>query len=271
MTEIPVLIDIDARSGVGRLTLNRPKLHNAFDETTIARVTEAVELLDRDEQVRVIVIAGNGKSFSAGGDLNWMRRMADFTPEENEADGRRLARMFQVIDLARKPTVARVHGSAFAGATGIISACDIAVAAEGTVFSLSEVRLGLVPATISPYVVRAVGERNARRILLTAERFGVTEALRIGLVHMVVPEAELDPAVDRVVADLLAGATSAQARAKELVRFVAGRTMDESVIAETARCIAAARASVEGREGLAAFFAKREPSWRAKQPSAKKS
>jgi methylglutaconyl-CoA hydratase len=265
MTEIPVLIDIDAKSGIGRITLNRPKVHNAFDEITIARVTEAVGLLDRDENVRVIVIAGNGKSFSAGGDLNWMRRMADYTPAENEADGRRLALMFRTIDLARKPTVARIHGNVFAGATGLIAACDVAVAADTTVFSLSEVRLGLVPATISPYVIRAIGERHARRILLTAERFGAADALRMGLVHIAVPETELDAAVGRVVADLLAGATGAQAKAKDLIRAVAGRPIDEDVIAETARRIAAARASPEGREGLAAFFEKREPNWRAKK------
>jgi len=262
MTEQPVLVGIDAESAIGRITLNRPEVHNAFDDAVIAQVTAAAERLDSNEAVRVIVIAGNGKSFCSGGDLGWMRRMALYDRAENEADARRLAAMFAAIDGARKPTVARVQGNVFAGATGLVSACDVAIAADNAVFSLSEVRLGLVPATIAPYVLRAVGERHARRIFLTAERFGAAEAQRIGLVHLVVPAAELDVALDRVVADLLAGATGAQGKTKQLVRAIAGRPIDETVMAETAGVIAEARASAEGREGLAAFFDKREPSWR---------
>ncbi|MBM3571327.1 MAG: enoyl-CoA hydratase/isomerase family protein [Alphaproteobacteria bacterium] len=266
MTDIPVLIDIDAKTGVGRITLNRPQLHNAFDEAMIAQLTEAVRLLDRDEVVRVIVIAGNGKSFSAGGDLNWMRRMAGFTKAENEVDAGRLAAMFQAIDRAGKPTVVRAHGNVLAGGTGIVAAADIAIAAERTMFALTEVRLGLVPATISPYVLRAIGERQARRVFLTAERFDAAEAHRIGLVHLVVPEAELDAAIERVVNDLLAGGTSAQAKTKELVRAVVSLPIDAALIERTGAAIAEARASAEGREGLAAFFEKREPSWRRKRP-----
>ena len=262
MSEPVVLVSTDA-SGVATLTLNRPAVHNAFDDALIAELTASLRRVAADTAVRVVVLTGSGQSFSAGGDLNWMRRMAQYSDAENRADAMALAGLLRTLDELAKPTVARVNGAAFAGGLGLVSCCDIAVAAEEAVFSLSEARLGLVPATIGPYVVAAIGPRAARRYFLTAERFSAGEARRIGLVHEVVPRTALDAAVDKIVAALLEAAPGAQARAKRLIAEVESRPLSDTTMALTAQVIADARASTEGREGLAAFFEKRKPSWRA--------
>jgi len=256
-----VLLTTDAR-GVATVSLNRPELHNAFDDALIRRLVETFEALVADTAVRAVVLRGEGKSFSAGGDLNWMRRMARYSHEENLADARELARLMRVWNGLPKPTVARVHGSVFAGGLGLVAGADIAVAEEGTIFCVSEARLGLVPATISPYLVAAMGARTARRYFLTAERFSAREALRIGLVHEVVPAAGLDATVETILAALLEAGPRAQTRSKRLIAEVADRPIGEAVIELTVRAIAEARASEEAREGLAAFFEKRKPGWR---------
>jgi len=260
MTEPTVLVATDAR-GVATVTLNRPALHNAFDDALIQRLIETFEALQADAGVRAVVLAGAGKSFSAGGDLNWMRRMASFSRDQNIADATELGRLMRTLNTLLPPTVARVHGAVFAGGLGLVACCDIAVAEHDTIFCVSETRLGLVPATISPYLVQAMGIRNARRYFQTAERFSAAEALRIGLVHDVVPAAELDTRIEALVLALLEGGPKSQARSKRLIAEVAGRPIDGSVIDLSVRVIADARASDEAREGLAAFFEKRKPRW----------
>lgn len=252
---------VTIENGVATVTLNRPELHNAFDDALIAGLTATFERLGADRAVRVVVLRGAGKSFCAGGDLGWMRRMAGYSEAENIADATRLATMLRALDQLPRPTIAAVHGACFAGGMGLVACADIAIAADDAVFCLSEVRLGLVPATISPYVVRAMGARAARRYFLTAERFRAAEALRLGFVHEVVPAVELDAAVARLVATLMESATGAQARSKELIAQVAGHPISDALIGLTARVIAEARASEEAREGLAAFFEKRKPRW----------
>jgi len=255
-----VLTGIDTR-GVATVTLNRPDVHNAFDDALIATLLATCERLGADPAVRVVLLQGAGLSFSAGGDLNWMQRMAGYSEAENLADAAELGRLMRTLDRLPKPTVARVHGAAFAGGTGLVACCDIAVADAETIFSISETRLGLVPAVISPYLVRAMGPRAARRYFLTGERFGAAEAKRLGLVHEVAPASELGGVIEEIVAALLAGATGAQARSKRLIADVEARPIGESVIEHTVHVIAEARASEEAREGLAAFFEKRKPRW----------
>ena len=262
MTEPTVLVSRDDR-GVTTVTLNRPALHNAFDEALIQKLIETFESVARDDGCRLMVLAGAGKSFSAGGDLNWMRRMAGYSDAENLADANELARVMRTLDRLPKPTVARVHGSVFAGGLGLVACCDVAVAELGTIFCVSEARLGLVPSVISPYLIRAIGARSARRYFLTAERFSAAEAHRIGLVHEIIPAAELDAEVEVIVAALLEGGPSAQLRSKRLISEVTDRPIEQPVIEITARTISEARASDEAREGLAAFFEKRKPKWRA--------
>jgi methylglutaconyl-CoA hydratase len=251
---------IDTR-GLAAVTLNRPEVHNAFDDALIAALIQTFERLAADPAVRLVLLRGAGLSFSAGGDLNWMRRMAGFSYAENIADAAELGRLMRTLDRLPKPTIARVHGASFAGGLGLIACCDIAIASEDAIFCVSETRLGLVPAVISPYLVRAMGARAARRYFLTAERFDATQARRLGLVHEVAAEADLDAATERIVAALLAGATGAQARSKRLIAEVADRPIEGSVIDVTVRAIAEARTSEEAREGLAAFFEKRKPKW----------
>jgi methylglutaconyl-CoA hydratase len=261
MSEPNILVSTDAR-GVASVVLNRPAVHNAFDDRLIAELTEALRRLERDPAVRAVLLTGSGQSFSAGGDLHWMRRMADYSHAENFADGMALAELLRLLNELPKPTVARVNGAAYAGGLGLVCCCDIAVAASEAVFCISEVRLGLVPATISPYVVAAIGARAARRYFLSGERFSAAEAQRLGLVHEVAPLAGLDAAADRILGALLDGATGAQARSKRLVDEVRDRPVTETLMALTARGIAEARASAEAREGLAAFFDKRSPGWK---------
>jgi methylglutaconyl-CoA hydratase len=256
-----ILLTTDAR-GVATLTLNRPERRNAFDDALIAELSDAFARVGADEAVRALVLTGAGAAFSAGGDLAWMRRMAGYGFDENYADAMRLAAMFRALNELPKPTIARVNGAAYAGGVGLICCCDIAVASESAQFAISEARLGLVPATIGPYVAAAIGARAARRYCLTAETFPAADALRIGLVHECAPEGTLDAAVERVIAAILAGGPMAQTRAKRLISEVKDRAVDESVMALTARTIAEARASDEGREGVASFLEKRKPRWR---------
>jgi methylglutaconyl-CoA hydratase len=247
--------------GVATVTLNRADVHNAFNDAVIADMTDALRRLGADDKVRAVVLRAEGKSFSAGADLGWMQRMAGYGHAENLADAGALAELMRVLNFLPKPTVARVQGAAFGGGVGLIACCDIAIASDAAAFSLSEVRLGLIPAVISPYVVAAIGERAARRYFLTAERFDAAEALRLGLVHQVVPADQLDAAVDSILARLSEGGPAAQRAAKDLIFAVAHRPVDAGLIHDTAERIATIRASAEGREGLAGFLEKRKPAW----------
>ena len=252
---------VDER-GVGIVTLNRPQVHNAFDDAVIAELTQRLSQLGADPAVRAVVLTGAGESFSAGGDLNWMRSMAGFSAAENEADALRLAQLLDTLDRLPKPTVARVNGGAFGGGVGLIACCDVAVGIETARFGLTEVRLGLAPATIAPYVVRAIGARQARRYFLTGERFDAREAQRIGLLHEVVAADALDGTVERLLDALLAGGPQALVACKQLVDDVSGHTDRDRLKRDTAALIARLRVSAEGQEGLHAFFERRPPAWR---------
>jgi len=256
-----ILEAIDGR-GVATLTLNRPEIHNAFDDALIAELAAALRRLGGDPGVRAVILAGSGRSFSAGADLEWMRRMAGQSFEANLADATSLAELLDTLDRLPKPTLALVQGAAYGGAVGLVACCDVVIASQRAAFSLSEVRLGLTPATISPYVISAIGARWARRLFLTAEGFSAVQAREIGLVHEVVPESDLAAAAGTVINAILQGAPGAQAEAKELVFLCRGRRIDPTLGKETARRIAARRASAEGREGMAAFLDKRAPAWR---------
>jgi len=253
---------VERSEGVGRITLDRPDVRNAFDDALIAALAKSLAELDADRSVRAVVLAGNGPAFCAGADLNWMKRMAGYSYDDNLRDARALADMLATLDRMDKPTIARVHGPAFAGGTGLVAACDIAVGAPEAKFCFSEAKLGLSPATISPYVMRAIGSRAASRYFLTAEVFGADEALRIGLLSALVPAADLDTFIGQLLHHLLAGGAAAHARIKDLVRDVAGRPIDDALKADTARRIAEIRASPEGREGIASYLEKRKPSWK---------
>jgi methylglutaconyl-CoA hydratase len=255
------MLQVSKQGGVARVTLDRPELRNAFDDALIARLRSAFQQLGRDKDVRVMVLAGNGPAFCAGADLNWMKRMAGYGYDENLADARGLAEMLAALDRMPKPTIARVHGPVFAGGTGLVAACDLAVGTPEAKFCLSEAKLGLSPATISPYVMRAMGERMARRYFLTAEVFDAAEALRIGMLSLLVPSSELDSAVNALLQHLLSGGPEAHAKIKALIRTVAGRRPDDALVAETAQQIAEIRGSPEGKEGIAAFLEKRKASW----------
>lgn len=254
-------LDVAVRNAIGIVTLNRPEVHNAFDETLIAELTEAIDALGADDGVRVIILAGSGASFCAGADLNWMKRMAGYGRAENVADAKALAVMLRTLRDVGKPTLARVHGAAYGGGVGLIACCDIAIGAVEATFALSESKLGLIPSTISPYVVDAIGPRQASRYFLTAERFEAAEAFRIGLLHDIVPIAQLDDRVNEMLGPLLVAGPAAQRECKALIRAVAHRPVDERVIADTVKRIADVRASPEGKEGVAAFLAKRSPAW----------
>jgi len=255
-----ILTEVDGNVGI--LTLNKAPRHNAFDEQLIAEITEGLRELELDTRVRAVGLSSTGKSFCAGADLTWMKRAAGYSQEENLRDANRLAELMSTLNEFSKPTIARVQGPAYGGGVGLIAACDIAVGTYDAVFSLSEVKLGIVPAVISPYVLAAIGERYSRRYMLTAERFSAAEAYRIGLLHELVPgEEQLDEAIAEILDSLLANGPQAQAECKTLIRIVAGQPIDEETIAETAQRITRVRASPEGREGLAAFLDKRQPNW----------
>jgi methylglutaconyl-CoA hydratase len=255
------MITLERKGSVGRVTLDRPEVRNAFDDALIAELTKTFRELDEDTSVRAVVLAGNGPAFCAGADLNWMKRMAGYSYDDNLRDARGLAEMLATLDRMDKPTIARVHGPAFAGGTGLVAACDIAVGTPEAKFCFSEAKLGLSPATISPYVMRAIGARAASRYFLTAEVFDAQEAVRIGMLSALVPAAELDATIDSLLNHLLAGGSAAHARIKDLVRDVGGRPIDDALKADTARRIAEIRASDEGREGIASFLDKRKPKW----------
>ena len=246
---------------VATVTLNRPDLRNAFNEQAIAELALVFDELGRSDTVRAIVLAANGMSFCAGADLNWMKKMAGYSHDENLADAMRLADMLRTIYLCPKPVVARVQGDCYAGGMGLVAACDIVVAGEQAAFCLSEVKLGLIPATISPYVIKAMGEQAARRYFTTAERFDAKEAHRIGFAHEVVAHEALDATVAGIVKALVNNSPHAVQQAKTLVREVVGQPVDEALLADTAGRIAAIRASLEGREGVASFLEKRKPTW----------
>lgn len=248
---------------VATVTLNRPERHNAFDDRMISELHSSFESLSSRSEVRVVQLAAAGESFSAGADLDWMRRVSSYSEEQNRADAERLARLLHLIATLPKPTLALVQGAAYGGGVGLIAACDIVLAAEGARFGLTEVRLGLVPAVISPYVIGAIGARWARRLFLTAERFDAALAQRIGLVHEVVPAERLATRGGEIAAMLKEGAPKAQTESKALVAQVAGDFADEFLIGHTSALIARMRAAPEGREGIAAFLEKRKPNWRA--------
>jgi methylglutaconyl-CoA hydratase len=259
MSESTVLSECDS-NGIATVLLNRPAVHNAFDDALIQTLTTELQRLEADPTVRAVVLAANGRSFSAGADLHWMRRMATYSYDQNLADARQLAGLLGTLNTLAKPTIAKVQGPALGGGVGLVACCDVAVAAETATFALSEVKLGLIPAVISPYVIQALGERQARRYFLTAERFDAWEAHRIGLVHQVVAVDQLDARISQLCQALLANSPAALAAAKDLVHTV-GQSPDEATIEDTAQRIARIRASSEGREGVAAFLEKRRPAW----------
>jgi methylglutaconyl-CoA hydratase len=251
----------EIRDHVATIWLNRPDVHNAFDDALIAELTAELRRLDGMAEARVIVLAAEGKSFSAGADLNWMKRMAQYSEEENLRDARALANLMRTLHGVGKPTIARVQGAAFGGGVGLVACCDIAVASKEALFCLSEVRLGMIPSVISPYVIAAMGQRAAQRYFLTAERFDADEAKRVGLVQGVVAPNDLDEAVAAMASHLLKGGPAALAAAKELIADVSRQPIDDALVEETARRIAALRVSPGGREGIAAFLEKRKPDW----------
>jgi methylglutaconyl-CoA hydratase len=246
---------------VGSITLNRPDVRNAFNDEVIAEITQAFTELGQRDDVRCIVLAAVGSAFCAGADLNWMRRMADYSREENLADAAKLAEMLRVIYECPKPTVARVQGDVYAGGMGLVACCDVAVSVELAGYCLSEVKLGLIPATISPYVIRALGARASHRYFLTAERFSAQEALRLGFVHEVVSSDQLDAKVEEITQALVKNSPNAVKVCKKLVHDVAGAEIRQPLVAKTVEGIADIRSSAEGREGVSAFLSKRKPSW----------
>ncbi len=259
-----IILQIDAR-GVATLTLNRPEKHNAFDDIIITDLLQALGKIEKNDSIRVLVLRAAGMSFCAGADLDWMRRMADYDFEQNLADARRIAQLMYRLNRLNKPVIARVQGSSFGGGVGLIACCDIAIASQDAIFSLSEVHLGLIPSVISPYVIAAIGSRAARRYFLSGERFDAARALQLGLVHELVEPESLDASLEQCIDALLNSGPSAQAAAKKLIGQVQGRAIDEALIEETARRIAEVRASDEAREGLTAFLEKRKPDWNRKQ------
>lgn len=254
-------LEIEIVAGVATLWMNRPEVHNAFNARVIEELTAALLRMDAHPEVWVVVLAGRGKSFSAGADLNWMKAAGEATEEANLADARKLAGMMRTLAELSKPTIARVQGAALGGGMGLASACDICVGSDKAVFATSEVRLGLIPSAISPYVIRAIGERQAHRYFLTAERIGAQRALEIGLMHELASGEELDAKVLEVAQALLAGGPQAQAEAKSLIRAVANLPVTDDLTEDTARRIARLRATDEAKEGLAAFLEKRPAAW----------
>jgi methylglutaconyl-CoA hydratase len=256
-------LKISVAQHVGSITLNRPDVRNAFNDEVIAEITQAFTELGARDDVRCIVLAAEGVAFCAGADLNWMRRMADYSRDENLADAGKLAEMLRVIYECPKPTVARVQGDVYAGGMGLVACCDVAVSVDTAGYCLSEVKLGLIPATISPYVIRAMGARAAHRYFLTAERFSAQEALRLGLVHEVVSADQLDTKVSEITQALVKNSPNAVKVCKKLLQDVAYEAIGQPLVAKTVEGIADIRSSAEGREGVSAFLSKRRPSWLA--------
>ena len=257
------LITIDNNhQGICTVTLNKPKSHNAMDDDLIAVLTKTWQQIADDDSVRAVILAANGKSFCAGADLYWMKRSIDYTEQENIKDTMGLAKMLNGLNTLNKPTIAQVQGVAFGGGAGLLACCDIVIASENASFSFSEVKLGLIPATISPYVIAQIGMKAARRYFLTAERFNAHEALRIGLVDEVTPFSELVVQTQAIAQLICANGPQAVAASKQLIHDVHGKTIDSGLMKDTAQRIANVRASEEGQEGLAAFFDKRNPAWK---------
>ena len=254
-------IRISAQGGIATVVLSRPDVRNAFNDEVIAELSQAFIQLGDDPQVRAIVLMAEGPAFCAGADLNWMRRMADYSREENEQDAEKLAFMLRTIYECHKPTIARVQGDVYAGGMGLVACCDMAVSVDTANYCLSEVKLGLIPATIGPYVIRAMGPRASHRYFLTAERFSAAEARRIGFVHEVVPADQLDATVSTWVQALLAASPNAIKECKKLVQYVADRDITRLLIDHTVKAIADIRASDEGKEGVQSFLNKRKPAW----------
>lgn len=255
-----VLSEIDGSLGI--ITLNNPDKHNAFDDKLIADLTAVLQQMQQSSAVRVVILSAAGKSFSAGADLNWMKRIAGYSPDENFRDAMGLGTLMHTLYSLTKPTIARVQGAAYGGGVGLVACCDIAVGTHDAAFALSEVKLGLIPAVISPYVVAAIGERTAHRYFLTAEKFDASEAYRIGLLHeLAVNDDAMDEVINDICTALLAAGPNALREAKSLIASVANKSINEALVAETAHRIAGVRASEEGREGLAAFLEKRKAAW----------
>ena len=254
-------IRVSTQGAVATVVLSRPEVRNAFNDEVIAELTEAFARLGDDARVRAIVLMAEGPAFCAGADLNWMRRMADYSREENEQDADKLAFMLRTLYECPKPTIARVQGDVYAGGMGLVACCDMAVSVDTANYCLSEVRLGLIPATIGPYVIRAMGPRASHRYFLTAERFNAQEALRIGFVHEVVGADQLDTKVGEMVAALVAASPNAIKECKKLVQYVADRDITRLLIDHTVKAIADIRASAEGKEGVQSFLNKRKPNW----------
>jgi methylglutaconyl-CoA hydratase len=255
-----IITKIDSR-GVAKVTLNNPSKHNAFDDYMITQLSNTFTAIAENSDVRLMILASEGQSFSAGADLDWMKRMAAYSYEENLEDAKALAGMLMMLNDMPQPTIARVQGAAFGGALGLISCCDIAVAATTASFALSEVKIGLVPATISPYVIAAIGERYAKRYFITAERFDANTALQMSLVHETVEEQLLDKKIEQLVTSILSNGPEAVAAAKQLISTVSGEVIDSTLIEHTCEVIAGIRVSTQGQEGLSAFLDKRKPNW----------
>jgi methylglutaconyl-CoA hydratase len=256
---------VEKKDGIARVTLNRPEVRNAFDDGLISLLQKSFVDIENDKTIRVLILAGNGPAFCAGADLNWMKRMAGYSYQQNLADAQALAEMLATLDRMPKPTIARVHGPVFAGGAGLVAACDIAVGTQEAKFCFSEAKLGLSPATISPHVIRAIGERTARRYFLTAEVFDAVEAERIGLLTLSVEKELLDKTIEDLLNHLLAGGPQAHREIKALIRSVSGRPVDDALVADTAKRIAGIRVSPEGKEGIASFLEKRQASWCSKK------
>ena len=254
-------IEVSLRNGCAIVILNRPEIRNAFDDSLIANLAKTLKKLDADDSVRAVVLMGAGSAFCAGADLNWMKRMANYTFEQNLKDTRALAAMLKTLDRMSKPTIARVHGPAFAGGVGLVAACDIAVGTVDAEFALTESKLGMSPATISPYVVRAMGERMAHRYFLTGERFSAAEAYRIGLLSELCMPDELDNKINELLGHIVLGGKDALREIKDLIRAVSRGPIEDPMIDDTAQRIARIRVSKEGREGIASFLEKRKPAW----------
>jgi methylglutaconyl-CoA hydratase len=258
---MPSTLTVNCTQRVAVVWMTRADVRNAFNETSIAELTDTFRSVGADPDVRAVVLAAEGTAFCAGADLEWMRRMAQYSHDDNRADARKLATMLRTIHECPKPVIARVHGPAFAGGVGLVAACDIAIASLNAEFCLTETKLGLIPATIAPYVLRAIGFSQARRYFLTAEKFDAAEAFRIGLVHDIVPGDELDAKINGLLGTLMLTSAEAVTAAKKLVRELAYHPIDDAVVEDTAERIAHARASADGREGIASFLEKRKARW----------
>ena len=254
-------LELETHRDVAVIWMNRPEVRNAFNETMISELSAAFQSLDGDDAVKAVVLAGRGKSFCAGADLNWMKKMSEYNTEENYQDALGLANMLHTLYSINKPTIARVHGHAFAGGMGLVSACDMAVAGFEAEFCLSEVKIGLIPATIGPYVVAAMGARASRRYMVTGERFAAAEAYRIGLVHEIAPAEKIDDKIDELLIHLVVGGSAAHAKTKSLIDLMTYSPLDQTLMEETARRISQVRASDEGKEGIRSFLEKRKPNW----------